>query len=87
VADLLKEEAPDHRAVGHELARRSGVDLTRARKGVVRLWDARGLALIALVRGDKEEVARIMANANNSRRGGRKAGAVQAPQEESDGCG
>lgn len=40
VAHLLKEEAPDRRAVGHELARRSGVDLTRARKGVVRLWEA-----------------------------------------------
>jgi hypothetical protein len=59
LADLLKEEALDHREVGHELARRSGVNLTRARKGVVQLWEARGLALIALVRGEKEEVARI----------------------------
>jgi hypothetical protein len=62
---LLKEGAPDHREVGHELARCSGVNLTRARKGVVRLWEARGLALIALVRGDKEEVARIMAHAKD----------------------
>lgn len=61
MADLLKEEAPDHREVGHELARRSGVNLTRARKGVVRLWEARGLALIALVNDDPAEVDRIMA--------------------------
>lgn len=61
MADLQMEEAPDHRAVGHELARRSGVNLTRARKGVVRLWEARGLALIALVNDDPAEVDRIMA--------------------------
>lgn len=85
--EVLKEGAPDYREVGHELARRSGVNLTRARKGVVRLWEARGLALIALVDGNKEEVARIMANANNSRKRGRMAGAHQAPREESDGCG
>ncbi|PTS72515.1 hypothetical protein DBR33_07600 [Stenotrophomonas sp. HMWF022] len=61
MADLVKTEALDHREVGHELARRSGVNLTRARKGVVRLWEARGLALIALVNGDETEVERIMA--------------------------
>ncbi|WP_249405000.1 hypothetical protein [Stenotrophomonas sp. CFBP 13725] len=81
MADLLKEEAPDHRAVGHELARRSGVDLTRARKGVVRLWQARGLALIALVRGDKEEVARIMAHAKG-RTGKTKPPAIDAAKEQ-----
>lgn len=81
MADLLKEEAPDHREVGHELARRSGVNLTRARKGVVRLWEARGLALIALVRGDKEEVARIMAHAKG-RTGNTKPPAIDAAKEQ-----
>lgn len=33
----------DQWAIGHGLARRSGMDLTRARKGIVRLWKARGL--------------------------------------------
>jgi len=80
MADLLKDEAPDHRAVGHELARRSGVDLTRARKNVVRLWEARGLALIALVRGDREEVARIMAHARG-RTGKTKPTAIDAAKE------
>jgi len=81
VADLLMDEAPDHRAVGHELARRSGVDLTRARKGVVRLWEARGLALNALVRGDKEEVTRIMAHARG-RTGKTKQPAIDAAKEQ-----
>lgn len=61
MADLVETEALDHREVGHELARRSGVNLKRARKGVVRFWEARGLALIALVNGDEAEVERIMA--------------------------
>ena len=80
MADLQKEVAPDYRAVGHELALRSGVDLTRARKGVVRLWEARGLALIALVRGDREEVARIMAHARG-RTGKTKPPATDAAKE------
>ena len=61
MTDLPQLEALDHREVGHELARRSGVNLARARKGVVRLWEARGLALIALVNSDETEVERIMA--------------------------
>ncbi|WP_349984501.1 hypothetical protein ABRP17_016360 [Stenotrophomonas sp. WHRI 8082] len=81
MADLLREEAPDHREVGHELARRSGVNLTRARKGVVRLWEARGLALIALVRGDNEEVARIMAHARG-RPGNTNPSAIDAAKEQ-----
>lgn len=80
MADLLKEEPPDHRAVGHELARRSGVDLTRAHKGVVRLWEARGLALIAMLRGDIDEVARIMAHARG-RTGKTKPPAIDAAKE------
>ena len=81
MADLLKEETPDHREVGHELARRSGVNLTRAPKGVMRLWEARGLALNALVRGDKEEVARIMAHAKG-RAGKTKPPAIDAAKEQ-----
>lgn len=61
MADLLKEAAADHRAVGHYLACMSGVDLTRARPKTVRLWEARGLALIALASGRKDEAGRIMA--------------------------
>lgn len=71
----------DHRVVGHELANRSGVNLTRARKGVVRPWEARSLALIALVRGDKEEVARIMAHARG-RTGNMKPAAIDAAKEQ-----
>lgn len=81
MADVLNEEAPDHREVGHELARRSGVNLSRARKGVVRLWEARGLALIALVHGNKEEVTRIMAHARG-RTGKTKPPAIDAAKEQ-----
>lgn len=70
MAEILQHSVPDHREVGHELARRSGVDLTRARKGVVRLWEARGLALIALASGNDEEVKRIMDHALKRRRNG-----------------
>ncbi|MBD7952668.1 hypothetical protein H9654_00480 [Stenotrophomonas sp. Sa5BUN4] len=76
----MKEGAPDHREVGHELARCSGVNLTRARKGVVRLWEARGLALIAMLRGDIDEVARIMAHARG-RTGNTKPPAIDAAKE------
>jgi len=54
----------DYREIGHDLARMSGVDLKRARPKIVRLWEARGLALIALARGDKAEAHKIMAHAN-----------------------
>ncbi|MBD8696554.1 hypothetical protein [Stenotrophomonas sp. CFBP 13718] len=80
MAEMQKEGALDHREVGHELARRSGVNLTRARKGVVRLWEARGLALIALVCGDEDEVARIMAHARG-RTGKTKPPAIDAAKE------
>ena len=70
MADVLKDGVPDYREVGHELARRSGVNLTRARKGTVRLWEARGLALIALVDGNHEEVERIMAPHRRETTGG-----------------
>lgn len=61
MADLVTDQTPDYREVGQELARRSGVNLARARPAAVRLWHARGLALIALVEGDHAEVERIMA--------------------------
>lgn len=61
MADLLHNVGPDHREVGHYLAGMSGVDLTRARPKTVRLWEARGLALIALASGRKDEAGRIMA--------------------------
>jgi len=53
----------------------------RARKGVARLWEARGLALIALVRVDKEKVARIMAHARG-RTGKTKPPAIEAAKEQ-----
>jgi len=81
MSDATPREELDHRDVGHELARRSGVNLTRARKGLVRLWEARGLALIALVRGDKEDVARIMAHARG-RTGKTKPPAIDAAREQ-----
>lgn len=71
----------EYRGVGHELARLAGVNVTRARKSVVRLREARGLALIALVRGDKEEVARIMAHARG-RAGKTKPPAIDAAKEQ-----
>lgn len=61
MADVASKQTPDHRQIGHELARRSGVNLARARPAAVRLWHARGLALIALVEGDHAEVERVMA--------------------------
>lgn len=61
-------EAIDHVAVGHELARMSGVDLSKARPKTVRAWEARGLALIALRRGDLEEATKIMAPFARKRR-------------------
>lgn len=47
----------------------------------MRLWEARGLALNALVRGDKEEVATIMAHAKG-RAGKTKPPAIDAAKEQ-----
>lgn len=60
MADLL---SIDHVQVGHDLAALSGVDLSKARPATVRVWEARGLALIAMARGDDAEAARVMAHA------------------------
>lgn len=53
----------DHRDVGRQLASMSGIDLASARPATVRIWDARGLALQALARGDMAEAQRVMAYA------------------------
>jgi len=60
-------EAIDHVAVGHDLARMSGVNLAKARPKTVRMWEARGLALIALRRGDLEEAQKIMRPFNRNK--------------------
>lgn len=56
-------EAIDHREVGRQLVSMSGVDLSEARPATVRAWEARGLALQALARGDMAEAQRVMAHA------------------------
>ncbi|MCS4231404.1 hypothetical protein EDF77_1885 [Stenotrophomonas maltophilia] len=45
----------------HDLASTEGVDLTKASPAVVHLWEARGLALHALARGDMTEALKVMA--------------------------
>lgn len=59
-------DVPDFREVGHVLASLSGVDLAKASKAAVRAWEARGLALIELSRGDRAEAERIMAPYRNA---------------------
>ncbi|WP_313644028.1 hypothetical protein [Stenotrophomonas sp.] len=61
-------EAIDHIAVGHDLARKTGVNLDKARPKTRRMWEARGLAVIALARGDLEEATKIMAPFKRKRR-------------------
>jgi hypothetical protein len=46
----------------------SGVDLSEARPATVRAWEARGLALQALARGDMAEAQRVMAHATGGAR-------------------
>ncbi|PZS70576.1 hypothetical protein A7X76_10205 [Stenotrophomonas maltophilia] len=53
-------EAIDHREVGRQLASIEGVNLESASPATLRLWDARGLALMALARGDKAEAEKVM---------------------------
>lgn len=49
------------RRTAHDLASIEGVDLAEARPAVVRLWQARGLALHHLAAGDDVEAAKVMA--------------------------
>lgn len=48
----------------HDLASMEGVDLAKARPAVVRLWEARGLALHHLANGDMAEAQKVMAPFN-----------------------
>lgn len=81
--DLLQgTDVPDHREVGHVLANLSGVDLGKASKATVRAWEARGLALIELSRGDRAEADRIMGPVSKCRRRGTNLAAAGAPKEE-----
>ena len=61
-------ESIDHIAVGHDLARKTGVNLDKARPKTRRMWEARGLAVIALARGDLNEATKIMAPFARKRR-------------------
>jgi hypothetical protein len=61
-------EAIDHREVGRQLASMSGVELDSAKPETVRAWEARGLALQALARGDMAEAQRVMAHATGGAR-------------------
>ncbi|WP_333627848.1 hypothetical protein [Stenotrophomonas cyclobalanopsidis] len=58
----------DHREVGRQLASISGVTLDSASPATVRVWEARGLALQALARGDMVEAQRVMAHATGGAR-------------------
>lgn len=44
-----------------DLASMEGVDLGTAPRAVVRLWEARGLALHHLAKGNREEAEKVMA--------------------------
>lgn len=65
---MSASEATDHIAVGHDLARKTGVNLDKARPKTRRMWEARGLAVIALARGDLDEATKIMAPFTRKRR-------------------
>lgn len=81
--DLLQDtDVPDFREVGHVLASLSGVDLGKASKATVCAWEARGLALIELSRGDRAEAERIMAPVSKRRHRGTNLAAAGAPKEE-----
>jgi hypothetical protein len=58
-------------AVGHaahDLASMEGVDLAKASPAVVRLWEARGVALHHLAGGDMDEALKVMARAQGGAR-------------------
>lgn len=83
MAELLQgTDVPDFREVGHLLAKLSGIDLGKASRATVRAWEARGLALIELSRGDRAEAQRIMAPVSKRRRRGTSPAACGAPKEE-----
>lgn len=51
----------------HDLASMKGVDLVQASPAVVRLWEARGLALHHLAEGSMDEALKVMAAATGRR--------------------
>lgn len=51
----MREEPIDHVAIGHDLARKADVNPDKLRPKTRRMWEARGLAVIALSRGDLTE--------------------------------
>ncbi len=57
---MMDTASIDHREVGLQLAELSRVEISSARPRTVRLWEARGLALMALANGRKDEAGRIM---------------------------
>lgn len=57
---LLHTDVPDFLEVGHVVASLSGIDLSKASKGTVRTWEARGLALRHLATGDMAEALKVM---------------------------
>ncbi|MGV8959239.1 MAG: hypothetical protein ACOH1V_02470 [Stenotrophomonas sp.] len=58
----MSMDSLDHMVVGADLARRAGVNLNKARPRTQKLWEARGLALIALSRGNMDEALKIMSH-------------------------
>lgn len=60
-------ESVDHVGIGHDLARKVGVNLDKARPKTRRMWEARGLAVIALARGDLAEAQKIMRPFNRNK--------------------
>lgn len=60
MADQLLTASIDHREVGRQLARISGVELDSITSQDARLWEARGQALQALATGDMEAALRTM---------------------------
>lgn len=79
---LQGAHVPDFHEVGYVLASLSGVDLGNASKATVRAWEAGGLALIELSRGDRAEADRIMVHVSKRRRCGTNLAAAGAPKEE-----
>lgn len=83
MADLLQaNEVHDFREVGQMLAILSGIDLGKTSRATVRAWEARGLALIELSRGDRAEAQWIMAPVSKRRRRGTNLAAAGVPKEE-----
>lgn len=64
MADLALDFGDAVARTAHDLASMEGVDLAKASPAVVRLWEARGLALHHLAAGNDVEAAKVMAPFN-----------------------